>query len=103
MAKDGVQLIVWAQGLGLGHSVNQAIEEAFETGVLTCASVLAPGPWLAEAAALVRQYPEWEIGLQLSLTCETIGCRWGPVAGADKVPSLVESTGTFPQSLPAAI
>src|SRR5262249_16864021 len=40
--------------------------------------------------------PEWEIGLELNLTCKTTGCRWGPVAGPLAVPGLVEPTGTFP-------
>lgn len=91
-----LSLIVRADDFGVCHAANQAILEAFETGLLTCASVLPAGPWMAEAAALVRAHPEWEIGVQLGITCATAGARWGPVAGAAAVPSLVEPTGTFP-------
>ncbi len=93
-------LIVRGDDFGLCHAGNQAILEGFEVGVLTCASLVPAGPWVAEAAALVREHPEWEIGLQLMLHCPTAGCRWGPVAGAAAVPSLAEPTGAFPPALP---
>lgn len=99
---DGISLIVRGDDFGLCHASNQAIWEAFETGLLTCASLAAYGPWLAEAVEMVRSHPEWEIGLQLALECATAGCRWGPVAGSAAVPSLVEPTGTFAPSLPEA-
>jgi hypothetical protein len=96
-------LIVRADDFGLCHAVNQAVLEAFETGVLTCASLAVVGPWVAEVASLARDHPEWEIGLQLSLTCDTRGCRWGPVAGAAAVPALVDPAGTFMPRLPADV
>lgn len=96
-------LIVRGDDFGLSHGVNQAIEEAFETGLLTCASVLAVGPWIAEAANLIREHPEWEVGLQLALTCTTQGCRWGPAAGAAAVLGLVEPAGTFHPGLPQSV
>ena len=98
---DVVSLIVRGDDFGLCHAANQAIWEAFETGVLTCASLAVTGPWTAEAVAIVRAHPEWEIGLQLVLRCATAGCRWSPVAGAAAVPSLVDSAGALAPSLPA--
>ena len=97
-----ISLIVRGDDFGLCHASNQAICEAFETGVLTCASLLVTTPWLAEACGLIREHPEWEIGLQLSLHCATDGYRWGPLSGAPTVPSLVEPDGTFSRSLSAA-
>jgi predicted glycoside hydrolase/deacetylase ChbG (UPF0249 family) len=97
---DATSLILRADDFGLSHTVNQAICEAFEIGVLTCASLQVTGPWVAEAAALAQQYSEWEIGLQLNLCCRTAGSRWGPILGAQAVPSLVEPMGTFPASIP---
>src|SRR5919201_2124624 len=96
-----LSLIIRADGFGLYHAANQAVCEAFETGLLTCASLAVVMPWAAEAAALARAHPGWEIGLQLVLTCSGAGCRWGPLAGAGTVPSLVEPTGTFAPVVPA--
>jgi predicted glycoside hydrolase/deacetylase ChbG (UPF0249 family) len=99
---NATSLIVRGDDFGLCHASNQAICEAFETGLLTCASLVVVTPWLAEAVKLAQQYSEWEIGLQLVLGCPTDGYRWGPVCGAREVPSLVEATGTFPPSLAEA-
>lgn len=97
-----ISLIIRGDGLGVCHASNQAICEAFESGLLTCASLLTAAPWMAEAADLIHTHPEWEIGLQLSLCCRTAGCRWGPVVGAATVPSLVDVTGMFFPELPGS-
>src|SRR5205823_11997966 len=96
---SAISLIVRADDFGLCHAANQAVCEAFETGLLTCASLVVNTPWMAEAVKLAHEYPEWEIGLQLLLSSPTGGYRWGPVSGAPTVPSLVEPAGTFPPSL----
>jgi hypothetical protein len=95
-------LIVRADSFGTSHAANQAILEGFEAGLLTCASLVVPGPWVAEALALHGQYPEWEIGVQITLRCSTSGCRWGPVAPAVDVPSLVDARGWFVPALSVA-
>jgi predicted glycoside hydrolase/deacetylase ChbG (UPF0249 family) len=99
---DAISLIVRADEFGLCHAANQAIEEGFEAGLLTCASLAVACPWAAEAVELARAHPEWEIGLQLLLTCPVRGCRWGPVAGPAAAPSLVDATGGFFPQLSAA-
>jgi chitin disaccharide deacetylase len=99
---NAISLIVRGDDFGLCHASNQAICEAFETGLLTCVSLVVTTPWLAEARRLAQQHPEWEIGLQLSLHCSTDGYRWGPLSGARTVPSLSEPDGTFSRSLSAA-
>lgn len=98
---ETIYLIVRADDFGVCHAANQAIGEAFETGLLSCASLSITGPWVAEAVEMMREHPEWEIGLQLSLSCNTRGCRWGPIAGSPSVPSLAEPTGNFFPTLPA--
>src|SRR5262245_66523445 len=99
---DAISLIVRSDEFGLCHAANQAICEGFEAGVVTCAALAVVGPWLAEAAGLIHEHPEWEIGLQLLLHCTTVGCRWGPAAGPAAVPSLVDARGTFPPHLAEA-
>lgn len=95
-------LIIRADNFGLSHAANMAIEEAFETGVLTSAALAIVGPWSAEAALLMRAHPQWEVGLQLVLQSPAFGCRWGPVAGARAAPSLVQPTGEFFVAVPDA-
>jgi predicted glycoside hydrolase/deacetylase ChbG (UPF0249 family) len=93
---DGVSLIIRADDFGLYHAANQAIEEGFETGILTSATLAGAGPWLSEAVSFLQDHPTWEVGLELQLHCTPSGCAWGPVAGRVLVPSLVTITGDFP-------
>lgn len=94
-APDARLLIIHADDLALSHSENQASFDALDNGVVNSASVMAPCPWLAEVAAYARQHPGHDLGMHLTLTSEWRDFKWGPVAGAGTVPSLVDSAGYF--------
>jgi predicted glycoside hydrolase/deacetylase ChbG (UPF0249 family) len=44
---------------------------------------------------LLKQYNNVSVGIHLTLNSEWKQYRWGPVAGANRVPSLVDSLGNF--------
>ncbi|MEI9810127.1 MAG: ChbG/HpnK family deacetylase [Bacteroidota bacterium] len=58
-------------------------------------SVMTPCPWFAEAVDLLKSYPNVSIGIHLVLNAEWKQYRWGPVSGAQAVPTLVDSLGLF--------
>jgi predicted glycoside hydrolase/deacetylase ChbG (UPF0249 family) len=95
----GITLLIRADEFGLYHAANQAIEEGFETGLLTCATLVGCGSWLREAVALIHAHSQWEVGLEVRLDCTATGCSWGPVSGRSLVPSLVTRAGDFPSRL----
>jgi predicted glycoside hydrolase/deacetylase ChbG (UPF0249 family) len=89
-------LILHADDLGVAHSADAASFDALDNGAISSASIMMPTPWIAEVAAYARAHPNADLGLHLTLTSEWDTYRWGSVAPADKVPSLLDSSGTFP-------
>jgi predicted glycoside hydrolase/deacetylase ChbG (UPF0249 family) len=88
-------IIVHADDLGETHAVNAAAIKAFDAGAINSASIMVPCPWFPEMADYAKSHPEADLGLHLTITAERVYYRWGPVASADKVPSLVDSNGYF--------
>jgi len=88
-------LIVHADDLGETHSVNAAAIKALQGGTINSASLMVPCPWFPEMADYAKSHPEADFGLHLTVTSERVYYRWGPVAPADKVPSLVDQNGYF--------
>jgi predicted glycoside hydrolase/deacetylase ChbG (UPF0249 family) len=88
-------IIVHADDLGETHAVNAAAIKALQIGTINSASLMVPCPWFPEIADYAKSHPDADFGLHLTLTSERVYYRWGPVAPADKVPSLVDENGYF--------
>jgi predicted glycoside hydrolase/deacetylase ChbG (UPF0249 family) len=89
-------LILHADDLGMAHSIDSASFDALDKGAISSASAMIPTPWITEVATYARAHPNADIGLHLTITSEWETYRWGSVAPADKVRSLLDSSGTFP-------
>lgn len=90
-------LILHADDLAVAHSVDMASFDALDRGAISSASIMVPTPWIAEVAAWARAHPNADLGLHLTVTSEWETYRWGSVAAADQVASLLDSTGAFPR------
>lgn len=88
-------IIVHADDLGETHAVNAATIKALEGGSINSASLMVPCSWFPEIADYAKSHPQADFGLHLTLTSERVYYRWGPVASADIVPSLVDQNGYF--------
>lgn len=91
--------IVHCDDIGMCHAANVGAFEALEAGPATCGSLMVPCPGFPEAARMARARPGVDLGVHLTLNAEWRDYRWGPVAGADAVPSLVDGEGQLPRSV----
>jgi predicted glycoside hydrolase/deacetylase ChbG (UPF0249 family) len=92
---DARLLIINADDFGMCHAENVATIAGLEQGAFCSSTVMTPCAWFAEAAAFARRMPTADIGVHITHTSEWETYRWGPVAGASAVPTMVNGGGTF--------
>lgn len=92
---DKANVLIRVDDVGMSHSVNLAVQDFIKTGVPFNASIMVPCPWFSEAVEMLKGQQHVAIGLHITLTSEFKQYRWGPVAGAPNVTSLVGSDGYF--------
>jgi len=78
--------------MAAAHGINVATIEAYIHGIVRSANVIVPGPWLPEAARLLKENPGLDAGVHLALTSEWADVKWRPLTHA---PSLVDEHGYF--------
>jgi len=97
-----VVVILHVDDVGMSHSSNLGAIESVEKGVATSWSVMMTCPWVPEIARYLKDHPEVDSGLHLTLTSEWSLYRWPPVAGKPAVPGLVDTEGCLWRSVQLA-
>lgn len=91
---DGARvLMIHADDAGMSHASNEGIIATLEAGTVTSASIMMPCSWVPGFVAYLNEHPGVDAGLHLTLTSEWRPYRWGPVAGRDATPGLVDDSG----------
>ena len=92
-AQNGkARLLVRSDDMGSSHAANVSCIEVATKGVSRSVEIMVPCPWFFEAAQLLKQNPQIDVGIHLTLTSEWDGIKWGPITPA---PSLADADGKF--------
>lgn len=89
------EFLIRSDDMGFSHASNTANLKLIKTGLPFSISVIFAGPWYQEAVEMLKEQPQVSVGVHLCLNAEWKNYRWGPVAGRNAVPSLVDSLGYF--------
>lgn len=96
-------LIIHADDLGMMHTVNTAIFEAFDKHWITSASILVPCPWFPEVAQWTKTHPDADLGIHLALNADWTSYRWSSVSPQPPGSSLLDADGYLPLLTPDVI
>ncbi len=91
--KGAKVVILHVDDAGMSYDSNEGAITSIAKGVATSASVMMPCPWVPGFVHYLKQHPGMDAGLHLTLTSEWGDYRWGPLAGKDAVPGLVDKEG----------
>ena len=86
-------LILHADDIGMCYEANQAAKAYLTAGHIQSAALMAPCPWYNEMADWYKEHPDFDLGMHLAMNSEWKWYRWGPVAGKEKVPGMVDKEG----------
>jgi predicted glycoside hydrolase/deacetylase ChbG (UPF0249 family) len=89
---SGIRLIVRGDDIGSSHAANVACIQCYREGIVRSVEVMVSAPWFNEAVKMLRENPDLDVGVHLTLTSEWENIKWGPLTEA---PSLVDGQGHF--------
>jgi predicted glycoside hydrolase/deacetylase ChbG (UPF0249 family) len=94
-----IRLIVQGDDMGAAHGINVGTLEAYKKGILRTTNVIVPGPWMLEAARMLRENPGLDVGVHLVMTSEWEFFKWRPLTCGR---SIADVNGNFfPMVFPA--
>ena len=82
--EDAVCLVVQGDDLGMCHAVNDGILAAYDEGILTQTTAMAPCPWWPEGVKMAME-AGLPVGMHSTLTCEWDRLRWRPLTGGESL------------------
>jgi predicted glycoside hydrolase/deacetylase ChbG (UPF0249 family) len=98
---DARILIPHIDDVGVCHGANRAFVELAGQGFVTTGSVMVPCPWFPETVDLMRDQPELDLGVHLTLTSESRACRWRPISTAARKSGLIDPDGFMWPDVPS--
>ncbi len=90
---DGAKVVILhVDDMGMSYDSNLGGIRAMDEGVATSVSVMMPCPWVPGFVRYLKENPNADAGLHLTLTAEWQDYRWGPLTGTAS-PNLLDKEG----------
>lgn len=99
---DAKVVILHVDDMGMSYDSNLGGIRAMEEGVATSASVMMTCPWVPGFVHYLKEHPNVDAGLHLTLTSEWKDYRWPPLTGT-AAPNLLDEEGCLWHSVEALV
>ena len=93
--KGAKVLILHIDDVGMSYDQNAGTIEVLEKGAAKSCSIMMTCPWVPGFFHYLKDHPETDAGLHLTLTSEWKDYRWPPLSGKSQVPGLVDKEGAM--------
>lgn len=93
--KGAKVLILHVDDVGMSYDSNLGAIKAVNEGVATSLSMMMPCSWIPGFFHYLKDHPDTDAGLHLTLTSEWDDYRWGPLSGKAATPGLVDKEGAM--------
>ena len=93
--KNAKLLIIHADDIGIAHSINIASFDAYKNNAINSGAAMIPSPWIKEVAEFHKKYPEYDLGIHLTLTAEWKNYKWRGISSSNEIPSLLNEYNEF--------
>lgn len=87
-----IRIIFRADDMGSSHAADMGCLDVYRNGVGRSVEIMVPCAWFPEAVKMLKEVPDYDVGIHLTLTSEWENIKWGPISNA---PSLVDENGYF--------
>jgi len=88
-------VILHVDDAGMSYDSNEGVFNAISNGVAKSTSVMMPCPWVPGFVHWLKEHPNADAGLHLTLTSEWKDYRWSALSGKPKVPGLIDTEGAM--------
>ena len=93
--KGSKVLILHIDDVGMSYDQNAGTIDVLEKGAAKSCSIMMTCPWVPGFFHYLKDHPETDAGLHLTLTSEWKDYRWHPLSGKSQVPGLVDKEGAM--------
>ena len=88
-------IILHVDDAGMSYESNVGTMNALDKGIASSTSVMMPCGWVPQFFTYLKQHPNTDAGVHLTLTSEWDAYRWSPLVGREKAPGLYDEQGAF--------